>query len=444
MTNIKAEPDSDVNKSSKNDPVLGSLLGIKGKYSAGHELRGLQPIHSNGENFNSAAKKEPDIIEIVNQETGEILNFVDKGQGLKLERTSQEYRALRFAMKAVVNRLFPHSETSKCCRAKIPAKKVKILKDKKHLKAFYAGLRKCSSVWLCPVCAAKIAERRSAFLQKCIDSATAKGWHVYLLNATFPHGIGDDLKTVLDRLLAAWSTVTGDRSGKFVKKTLQVEGTIRALEVTYSDKNGFHPHLHVLIFTRKNWTPNALELLYRPLWQDCCVKAGLPRPDDLHGLTVQSAEMAAAYVAKGMWGMSQEMTKGYQKTAKSKKGLTPWGFLMEVLENGSKRHEGLFYVYANAFFGKRQLRPSDGLYKKLDVKDKTDEELTEEEEEFARVLSEITDNQWRSVLISRSEAPLLDLAERDPSQITNFLNTLEVNYFKQARKGEFNSKKVKL
>lgn len=427
MANIKAEPDSVVNKSPKNDPVLGFPLGIKGKVTAGHEIRGLQTIHQ---------------FEVVNPETGEILNFVDKGRGLKLERTSQEYRALRFAMKSVVNRLFPQSETSKCCRANIPAQKIKILKDKVHQKAFYAGLRKCCSVWLCPVCAAKIAERRASLLQNCIDLAVAREWHVYLLTATTPHGIGDDLKIVLKRLLKAWNSVTGNRPGKAVKETLQIEGTIRALEVTYGDKNGFHPHLHVLVFSRLKVPPDILEYFYTPLWQDCCVKAGLSRPDDLHGLTVQSAEMAAAYVAKGLWGLPQEMTKGYQKTAKSDKGMTPWGFLMEVLENDSKRHEGLFFIYADAFKGRLQLSPSKGLYEKLGVKDQTDEELTAVEEESALVLSEITDEQWRSVLITRCEASLLDLAERDPSQVKIFLNMLVMNYFKQARKGELNSKKV--
>lgn len=397
-----------------------AFLGIKGKNCATQEIRGLQAIQRQ---------------QIVDIETGEIINLVDKGKGLKLERTAQEYRALRFAMKAVVNRLFPHSETSKCCRARIPDKKVKILKDKVYQKAFYAGLRKCCSVWLCPVCAAKIAERRAAELQACIDQAKVLGWFVYLLTATTPHGIGDDLKIVLDRLLKAWHSVNRNRSGQFVKDILQIEGTIRALEVTHGDKNGFHPHLHVLVFSRLNLTPNALTTLYRPLWQDCCVKAGLPRPDDYHGLNVQSAEMAAAYVAKGMWGMPQEMTKGYQKTSKSEKGMTPWGFLMQVVENGSKRFERLFYVYAEAFKGKKQLSPSMGLYEKLGVKELSNEELTAIEEESASVLSEITDDQWRSVLFTKSEAPLLDLAERDPSQIKTFLEMLVCNYYKQAKKG---------
>jgi len=395
---------------------MSALLGIKARNSASQETRGLQPFTTS---------------QVVNEETGEITHFIDKGFGLKPVRSAQEYRADRFAMKSVVNRLFPQSSTAKCCRAKIPDSKVTILKDKVYQKAFYSGLRKCCSVWLCPICAAKIAERRSAFLQTCIDLATAKGWHVFLLTATTPHGIGDDLKIVLDKLIKAWNSINSNRPGKMVKATLQIEGTIRATEVTHGDKNGFHPHFHVLVFTSKSMSPDVLEYFYRPLWQDCCVKAGLPRPSDEHGLRVHSAEKAAAYVAKGMWGLPQEMTKGHQKTAKSEKGMTPWGFLMEVLQTGSKRFESLFFIYAQAFKGKKQLTPSTGLYKKLGVIDLSDEELTAIEEESAHSLAQLTDNQWRSVLAARCESSLLDLAERDSSQIPIFLSMLEQNYLKQ-------------
>jgi len=212
---------------------------------------------------------------------------------------------------------------------------------------------------------------------------------------------------------------------------LKIEGTIRAVEVTHGDLNGFHPHFHVLMFSSRPLGSEVIEYFYRPLWQDCCVKAGLPRPSDLHGLTVQSAEKAAAYVAKGLWGLPQEMTKGHQKTAKSEKGMTPWGFLMEVLKTGSKRFERLFFIYAEAFKGKKQLTPSLGLYEKLGVLDLSDEELTAIEEESASVLSEITDDQWRAVLVAKCESQLLNLAERDSTQIKSFLDMLKMNYLKQ-------------
>jgi len=117
----------------------------------------------------------------------------------------------------------------------------------------------------------------------------------------------------------------------------------------------------------------------------------------------------------------------------SEKGKTPWGLLMEVLKTSSKRFESLFFIYAQAFKGKKQLTPSSGLYEKLGVFDLTDEELTAIEEESALSLAQLTDNQWRAVMVARCESSLLDLAERDPSQIQTFLKLLEINYFKQLK-----------
>ena len=76
-------------------------------------------------------------------------------------RTPAEARAERFALKAHVAELLPNSRTAKCLWRRC-APKVDVMRDKSHGKAFFRGLQTCSSVWACPVCAAKIAERRRA------------------------------------------------------------------------------------------------------------------------------------------------------------------------------------------------------------------------------------------------------------------------------------------
>ena len=73
--------------------------------------------------------------------------------------TPAEARAERFALKSHVAELLPNSRTAKCLWRRC-ASKVDVMRDKSHGKAFFRGLQTCSSVWACPVCAAKIAERR--------------------------------------------------------------------------------------------------------------------------------------------------------------------------------------------------------------------------------------------------------------------------------------------
>lgn len=395
-------------------------LGIKGKIEATLQPRGFQTI------------QEPEnLVHEIDQETGEITTYQVTDKGKKIYRTPQQNRAERYALKSVVNGIFPKSETAKCCRAVIPRQQVQILKDSVHNKAHYSGLRRCSSVWLCPVCAAKISERRRAELVSAVATAKAMGWQVLLMTLTIPHGLGDDLQDILDKMLSAWRKVTTGRAGKELKAMLGIEGTIRALEVTDGD-NGFHPHLHVLVFAQPTFTANSFQSAYLPLWQDACIKAGLPCPSDEHGLKVDDGSKAEKYVTK--WGLEDEMTKGHTKTSKSKNGMTPWDLLRDVLKNASERSRARFYIYAMAFKGRRQLHWSMGLKARLSVAELTDSDLLAIEEENASVLAELTQDEWRAVLYFRCEASLLDIAEASPEAIPIFLKALIANYQDSKRK----------
>ena len=161
---------------SKNELEKAPFLGIKGRTPASHEWRGLQTIDPSLK-----------LVEEIDPETGEIFTYQDTKKGRKVYKTVQENRAERYALKSVVNAMFPKSETSKCSRAKVPGQSVIICKDPEHQKAFYTGLRRCGSVWWCPLCAAKIAERRRVELVAGVATAKAMGWHVYLMTCTVPH-----------------------------------------------------------------------------------------------------------------------------------------------------------------------------------------------------------------------------------------------------------------
>lgn len=400
---------SDVEKAGRE----GAYLGIYAKTPAALGAQGFQVI-----------SKTESLVEYVNPETGEIFSFTPengKKSDLKPVKTSQQARAERWALKAVVNRMFPTSKTSKCSRWKIPNQSVRILKNPEYQRAHYTGLERCGSVWWCPLCASKIAERRRSELVVAMSNARAMGSQVLLMTCTVPHGIGDDINEVKARMPKAWRKMIDSRAGKNMKKLLGVEGTIRAFEVTYG-QNGFHPHFHVLIFAQSDFTVQSFQNGFYPLWLDACVKAGLPAPSERHGLRVDDGSKAERYITK--WGLEDEMTKSHLKTSRGEKGQTPWDFLRDVLNTGSERAEALFRVYANAFKGSRQLYWSNGLKAKLGVVDVSDEELAVSEEEHSNVLSELTLEQWRAVLSTKSESSLLDLAEREPEMIGYFLSGL--------------------
>jgi len=395
------------------DPGDGSNLGIYARTEASHERRGLQP---------SNPTFEP--VEDINRSTGEITMAQPTVDGFKPVKTPQQARAERYMLKSVVNRMFPVSPTSRCSRFRVPTPKgqkvqpVKVMKNPEHQKAFYAGLVRCGSVWLCPLCAAKIAERRRVELISATSSAQMLGWQVLLMTCTVPHGIGDDVKAIKEQMLKAWRRTTTGRRGKEIRSLLNIHGMIRAFEVT-DGQNGFHPHFHVLIFAGPEFTVSSFQTAFYPLWLDACIKTGLPAPSERHGLRVDDGSRAAQYASK--WGLEDEMTKGHMKTSKGEKGMTPWDMLREVVKSECRRSWSRFMVYAHAFKGSRQLYWSNGLKAKLGIVEVTDEELAVIEEEQASVLAELTTEQWRAVLLTRSEAALLDLAERSPNDIKAFI-----------------------
>ena len=398
--------------SADNTPKKGIRLGSNARTEASLQPRGLQPIHLTSTTT-----------ETVDPETGEIIKFKTNGQGLLVvDKTPQQVRSERWALKSVVNSIFPTSKTGKCSRMRIPHDSVRVLKDPKHGKAHYSGLVRCGSVWWCPLCASKIAERRRLELIGATDSAKTLGLEVLLMTCTVPHGLGDDINQVLSNMRNAWRKLTTSRAGKDMRKLMGVVGTIRALEVTHG-QNGFHPHFHVLLFVKPGFSVQSFQTAFYPIWRDACVKSGLPAPSEKHGLRVDDGSWAAKYASK--WGLEDEMTKGHLKTSKGIKGLSPWDMLREVLKNGCQASRALFQVYAHAFKGQRQLYWSNGLRALLTLdRECTDEELANNTEEDAIELAELTVEQWRAVLFNRAEAALLDISERDPALIQPFLSAL--------------------
>jgi len=215
--------------------------------------------------------KTDSAFEVIDEQTGEITRFKldEKTREYVQELDPKRHRAERYALKSVVNRLLPTSRTSKCCRWRVPKQALQVHRSTEHGKAFYSGLQVCASVWACPVCAAKISERRRAELVTAVALAKSMGLHVKLLTLTVPHGVGDDLPTLLGQIRKSWRSTSTSRAGQKLRKLLGIKGTIRALEVTHG-LNGFHPHLHVLLFLEQDATngctpvPHLCRVIQRP------------------------------------------------------------------------------------------------------------------------------------------------------------------------------------
>lgn len=354
----------------------------------------------------------------VDPETGEILGVARDAAGSRFER---------FALQAAARRLLPESRTAKCLRLRAKGREIQVLKSREHKSCSYKGLQTCGSVWGCPVCAAKISERRRVELQAAIALHQAQGGHVLLATYTTPHYLGDDLALVLAGQAKALNYLNTDRASRKVFDDMACIGQVRALEVTHGRKrainNGWHPHYHVLLFVASGLDLAALQVRLFDRWVSACLKAGLKAPSAAHGVRLDDGSKAAAYASK--WGLESEMTKGHIKKARD--GETPFDFLRAYLADGDKQAGALFAEFAKVFKGKRQLHWSAGLKKRFAIGEMTDEELANKQDDQAVLLGSISLEQWRAILRHEGRAIVLELAEKQGWEVaTGYIESISL------------------
>ena len=272
---------------------------------------------------------------------------------------------------------------------------------------------------MCPVCSAKIAERRRLEIIQAMEAHRQAGGCVNMLTLTAPHQLKDNLVDLLEKQAKALNNFWKDRVVKDILEEMGTIGQIRALEPTHGrlspQNNGWHPHYHILMFQGigvdlarfdvPQMTDWQVRLYLR--WAARCKAAGLGEPSYAHGLKLDDGDQAAKYVAK--WGLEDEMTKGHTK--KALHGETPFDLLRALqADPNDKQAAALFIEYSKAFKGKRQLHWSKGLKKRYQVTEKTDEALAAETDDKARLLGMLTIEQWRDVLAVEGRGAVLSVA----------------------------------
>lgn len=354
----------------------------------------------------------------------------DTGEGVYFEEvvTSQTRRSTRWAYKSVVNKLMPRSRTSQCMNFRhavqnasgdLSTSNIEIKKTKEG-KAHFSGLMQCGSIWNCPICAAKVSEKRRQELKLGLELAKNHSYSMkaHLVTLTVRHYQGDNLRSLRLNLRKAMSKMSSGRDAISQQLAGFYYGFIRCLEVTHGKENGFHPHYHIIVFTDKSIESTFLCELYTNLWIKSCVASGLPAPDRIHGCTVKDGSFADEYISK--WGLEDEMTKANTKVCTNKKGVTPFGLLKIILDDEKDEYYNvtraslLFKLYVKAFKGARQLYWSNGLKKLLGLNDIdiSDEDLVKEQiDEDTYSLGSLSFEQWQIIRKKHLESSVLDIAE---------------------------------
>jgi hypothetical protein len=315
----------------------------------------------------------------------------------------------RYDLQDVARRLLPGSRVANCSRSRLSAAPVDGQHPGVHVVrsesggCHYSGLQVCGSVWVCPVCAAKISEHRRLDLVQGVQRWRDGGGVVSMLTLTAPHWIGSDLVALLASQSLALKRFWADRRVRAVLSSMGVVGRVRALEPTHG-LNGWHPHYHILVFgARLGDADDCYELYQR--WAHCCELAGLARPSESHGLRLHDGTYAAAYASK--WGIEHELTKGHIKVSKA--GATPFD-LVRRAQTGDVEAGRLFAVYASAFKGRRQLGWTKGLRALLGLGVELDDQDAAELTQPGELVGRLTYDQWSHICRAHERGALLAAA----------------------------------
>lgn len=286
--------------------------------------------------------------------------------------------------------------------------------------AYYCGLETCGNVWLCPVCSAKIHHRRAAELRDALTSWESERHGASLVTITVPHDLDDRLSNLLDAERDAWKRVTQGAAWQRLKRHLGIAGHILALEFTWGDQNGWHPHYHVLLIHDQDLDATAIAQLHAHVHSRLaasCGDHGLRPPDQLHAIRIDpnvSATAAGAYVAKGGdWTPAEEVTRGDLKTSRTS-SRTPFQILADYYQTGDLDDRVLWQEYSRATRNLAAVRWSRGLravlLPSIAAPEKSDAELAVEDVRGALLIA-LSVPLWSRLRLAGLELALLATAE---------------------------------
>jgi hypothetical protein len=248
-----------------------------------------------------------------------------------------------------------------------------------------------------------------------------------LLTLTMPHDYEDRLTDVLGTVRASFGATISGRAWQADKEGFSLAHYIVAHDGTVG-KNGWHPHLHILLFGERVLSDAEVTALADRLherWSRAVEKRGHRAPTREHGIQLERARQrvdVARYVCQVIAGdegdesrtvpVALEMTRGDLKTSRHNGQRTPWQLLSDLtarraadgewtdeLEQADARDFALWQEWERATKGLRAIRWSKGLRAAvgLTTEERTDEEIVAAEVGGVDVFSFPDVDSWKAV-----------------------------------------------
>lgn len=302
------------------------------------------------------------------------------------------------------------------------------LGDDQGARAFWSGLQRCGGVWNCPVCTQAKSEAARISLNLGLAAARRLGFSPVMMTLTARHSRDMSLSDFWGALGTAERELKASRAWKALNAKpskarpqggpMRRGGFAKAIEVTQSDRAGWHPHAHIIcvLDLSEERAIAAIEEL-RDEWLHQLERVGLDGVSAAarkHSFQVQGAAAAGNYVAK--WGAAEEMTGGAKKEGRDG-SRSLWQLLRDARTGETakdrQKAEDLWYEGVRVMAGVHQLRMSPAFKKMVEDEREKTASATEDLPEAAEVWgcgSEKHDPTWTYMRHRRLRA--IEAAER--------------------------------
>ncbi len=248
--------------------------------------------------------------------------------------------------------------------------------------AVVGGVRRCNQPHRCPSCASARRIDDARTITTCVGGhrASSERHRVYLVTLTVPHQADQRLKALRTGVTTAyWKALSGRRVKRF-RQRFAITSSLRRLEVTHSEVNGWHPHAHCLFFTTRpldERETRAMGTWLRRYYGRALAARGLGKPA-AWCIDVQEAIDPGDYLAKmgvlevaGDAGVKEARCRGcrsVQPTVWNKErdrrecsvcaeavNRNPWQILADWRDHRSKKDRGILRKYYHEIRGARLL-----------------------------------------------------------------------------------------
>lgn len=257
-------------------------------------------------------------------------------------------------------------------------------------------------------------------LEGAVASWLAGGGGIEFVTLTVPHGDMDRLQDTFDLVTNGWRKgVLSGRRFRSDRIAWGIPAWVRTVEVTLG-ANGWHPHIHALLFTTRPWTSRQRAMRGNALFErwSAFVRRETGRScsrDAFH--MVGGALGAGSYITKvqesAAWRLGMEFTRGDLKTGRVR-SLTPFELIAPAAD-GEAWALHRWWEWERVTRGRRCMSWSQGGRQALglDADEPTDEELAQLEvggEDVLTIPGEVFAEVTR---VAGAEAGLLAVIERE-------------------------------